>query len=92
MPVDWDEGQAKPMIRSCRSRWSREESGIQGDLMPMHDERVSDWDRPAAVLDRGVADRNLLKDTLGHCVTEFSCTSGSQDSKSDATTIRHASR
>lgn len=41
---------------------------------------MSDWDRPATVLDRGVADRKLLKDTLGHCVTEFSYTSVSQDS------------
>lgn len=60
--------------------------------MPMHEELLSDWDRPTAVLDRGVADRNLFKDTLGHCVTEFSCTSVSQHSKSDATTIRRASR
>jgi len=42
---------------------------------------VSDWDRPAAVLYRGVADRNLLEDPLGHCVTKFSCTSVSQDSE-----------
>lgn len=60
--------------------------------MPMHEELLSDWDRPATVLDSGVAGRNLLKDTLGLCVTEFSCTSVSQDSELDATTIRRASR
>lgn len=49
--------------------------------MPMHEELVSNWDRPATVLDRGVADRNLLKYTLVHCVTEFSSTSVSQDSE-----------
>lgn len=49
--------------------------------MPMHEELVSAWDRPATVLDSGVADRNLLKDTLGQSVTEFSWTSVSQDSE-----------